>query len=168
MSHARELRFEALEARNLLSGAAHVAPSARHAAAATALVLNGTLNVDNSASSTTTDVEGDTITSTPVKGKLGALGEVHGTWTESADEFGDYLGPDTLQIRAANGTFVVAFSEQRTSGRHRIAGGAVTYQAPQIASNGTGAYARTTESGLIQFTTNSAHTSVANMTLSTS
>ena len=167
MSHARALRFESLEARELLSGAGPMKPGAAHAVTAAPLVLSGTLTVDNQASTTSMDEEEDTITSTPVSGQLGTLGKVHGVWTESADQYGDYLGPDTIKIHTAKGTFVVAFSEEHTSNRHRVAGGALAYEDPQIASQGTGAYAGAKESGSIELTTNKSRTLVETMAFST-
>ena len=94
MSHVRSLCFEALEERKLLSRG-HIVAHAKHAAVATPLVLNGTLTVDNKATTTSMDDQGDTTTSIPVAGQLGTLGEVRGIWNESADSEGDYLGPDT-------------------------------------------------------------------------
>ena len=77
MKHVHSLRFETLEARQLLSRA-HVHAAVAHAArpAATPVVLNGTLNVDNNpnATTTTTNEDGSMTTSVPVAGQLGALG----------------------------------------------------------------------------------------------
>ena len=59
MTHVHSLRFETLEARQLLL-ATHVAVADPARAAAPALVLNGTLTVDNNpgASSSVTNGEG--------------------------------------------------------------------------------------------------------------
>ncbi len=166
MRYARFLCFESLEERKLLSRA-HVALHARSVVAATALVLSGTLAVDNGAATTTEDEQGDVMTSTPVAGQLGALGEVHGIWNETSDQYGDYMGPDSLQLRTANGSFVVQFSEQNTDAVHHLTGGGIESVHPQLAADGTGAYARTKESGTIELSTNSARTVVTGMTLVT-
>ena len=164
MTRVGELRVEWLETRQLLSGAHHVEPHVKHPVAGSALVINGTLAVDNNAASVTMDAEGDTITSTPVAGQLGALGEVHGVWTTSDDEYGDYMGPDTLKVHDPSGTFVVQFNESAGHAR-RIGGGAVQYSDPQLAADGTSAYAGSRESGTIELTTNAARSSVTTLTL---
>ena len=111
MRHVHPLRFESLEARQLLSRAHGPAP-ARPRVAAAPLVLDGTLAVDNSpgAATTTMNIDGSMTTSVPVAGQLGALGQVHGLWNESVDAYGDYQGPDTLRLRDAKGTFTVEFN----------------------------------------------------------
>ncbi len=104
MKPARSFGFEALESRMLLSSG-HVT-SAHHAAradAATDLVLSGTLTVNNRAAIMESDAEGDSINETPVSGTLGALGEVHGVWTETFDAYGDYVGPDTIALSQFEG-----------------------------------------------------------------
>ncbi len=166
MSHVRSLCFDALEERKLLSRG-HVVAHAKNAVVATALVLNGTLTVNNRGTTTQMDEQGNTTTSTPVSGQLGVLGEVHGIWNESADSDGDYVGPDTLQLHNATGSFIVAFNANNPGQLHRIAGGAVYYEHPQHIAAGTGAYARVEESGSIELTTNKARTVVESMTLST-
>ena len=107
------------------------------------------------------------MTSTPVAGQLGTLGEVRGIWNESADEYGDYLGPDTMQLHNAKGSFVVAIQRTKhravTPSRGRCRPSTVDPSSP---SDGTGAYARAKESGTIELTTNSARTtSSLSMTL---
>jgi hypothetical protein len=166
MSHVRSLNFESLEERKLLSRG-HIVAQAKHAVVATALVLNGTLTVNNKGTTVSMDEQGDTTTSTPVAGQLGTLGQVRGIWNESADSEGDYVGPDTLQLHNAKGSFVVAFNADNPGQLHRVAGGAVYYQHPQHVSGGTRAYARAKESGSIDLTTNTARTIVESMTLST-
>ena len=141
MRHARSLCVESLEERKLLSRA-HVAPHDRPAVRATALVLTGTLKVDNNAATTNTDDDGDVMISTPVAGQLGTLGQVHGIWNTSSDDYGDYLGPDTLQLRTSKGTLMVAFSEQNTDSVTHVAGGATETVHPQFGNDGTGAYAK--------------------------
>ena len=84
MTHVHSLRFETLEARQLLS-MTHVAVAHAARAAAPPFVLNGTLTVDNNpdASSTIRNAEGFMTTSVPVAGQLGTLGQVHGIWEET-------------------------------------------------------------------------------------
>ena len=89
------------------------------------------------------------MTSTPVAGQLGALGKVHGVWNESADEYGDYMGPDTLRAPHCQGSFHCRIQRARRYAVHHLAGGARQEVEPQLASDGTGAYARTKESGTI-------------------
>ena len=164
MRHGRPLCFESLEEKKLLSGS-HVAAHNRAAVATTLLELTGTLKVHNQAAMTSTDENGDVMTSTPVTGQLGSLGEVRGTWNTASDEYGDYMGPDTLQLRTANGSFVVQFSEQNIDSVQHLAGGATETVHPQLASDGTRAYARAKESGTIELTSNPARTAVGSMTL---
>ena len=105
-----------------------------HAArpAATPVVLNGTLNVDNNpnATTTTTNEDGSMTTSVPVAGQLGALGEVHGLWDETVDSFGDYEGPDTLTLHDSNGALVVAFNNASSTPADVKVRGAVSYEHP--------------------------------------
>ena len=166
MNHVRSLCFDALEERKLLSRG-HLVAQAKHAVAATPLVLNGTLTVNNRGTTTSMDELGDTTTSTPVAGQLGTLGEVRGIWNESADSEGDYLGPDTLQLHNSKGSFTVEFNADNPGQLHRIAGGGVYYQHPQLVSGGARAYAHVKESGSIDLNTNTARTVVQTMTIST-
>ena len=166
MNRVRSLCFDALEERKLLSRG-HVVAHAKHAVAATPLVLNGTLTVDNNGATTSMDELGDTTTSIPVAGQLGTLGKVRGIWNESEDSEGDYLGPDTIQLHNAKGSFVVEFNADNPGQLHRVAGGALYYQHSQLVSGGTRAYAHTKESGSIDLNTNAAHTVVESMTIST-
>ena len=136
MRRSRFICFDALEERKLLSGARHVTAHAKPAVGTTPLVLNGTLTVVNTDQTTTEDEDGDVTTSTPVVGQLGILGKVHGIWNESADEFGGYEGPDTIQLRTAKGTFIVAFSEQNTSSVHHLAGARSSTFAPSLPLTG--------------------------------
>jgi hypothetical protein len=166
MRHVRSLCFEALEQRKLLSRG-HIVAHAKHAVVATALVLNGTLTVNSKGTTVNMDELGNTTTSTPVSGQLGALGAVRGIWNESADSEGDYVGPDTLQLHNSKGSFNVTFNADNPGQLHRIAGGGVYYEHPQHVSGGMRAYARAKESGSIELTTNPARTVVESMTLST-
>ena len=170
MKRVHSLRFEALEARQLLSRA-HVHVALAHAArpAATPVVLNGTLTVDNNpnATTTTTNEDGSMTTSVPVAGQLGALGKVHGIWDETVDSFGDYEGPDTLILHASNGAFGVAFNNENSPRAGVKVGSAMRYEHPQIVLGGDGAYAQASESGTIELTTNAARTEIVSMTLHT-
>jgi len=170
MKHVHSLRFETLEARQLLSRA-HVHAAVAHAArpAATPVVLNGTLTVDNNpnATTTTTNEDGSITTSVPVAGQLGALGQVHGIWDETVDSFGDYEGPDTLTLHDSKGTFAIAFNNENSPRADVKVRGAVSYEHPQIIYGGTGAYARASESGSIELTTNAARTQIVSLTLHT-
>jgi hypothetical protein len=167
MKYAHSLRFEALEARQLLSRGHHVTVAHVARPPATPVVLDGTLNVDNNANATssTTNVDGSMTTSVPVAGQLGAMGQVHGIWNETVDSFGDYEGPDTLTLHAAKGAVVVVFNNQNGSAANVKSRGPVIYEHPQMVYGGNGAYARTSESGTIELTSNAARTRIVSMTL---
>ncbi len=168
MKHVHSLRFESLEGRQLLS-AGHAGAAHATRAAAVSLVLDGTLTVDNNPNdmTETTNVDDSTTTSVPVAGTFGALGKVHGVWNETVDEFGDYEGPDTIVLRNAKGAFGVAFNNQNAKSTNPKARGATSYDHPQQVLGGNGAYARATESGTIELTTNPARTQVVKLTLQT-
>jgi hypothetical protein len=167
MRHDRALGFDALETRQLLSKAHHVAAHIAPAVAAVPLVLDGTLNVNNKGASVATNADGSSTTSTPVAGVLAGLGQVHGLWNESVDSFGEYQGPDTIQLRDPQGSFVVAFSTANLGKAHRTAQGDVFHPLTQRVYNGTGAYARASESGSLEMNTNNAGKVIVSMTLST-
>jgi len=158
MRHVHSLRFETLEARQLLSET-HVAV----AHAAPALVLNGTLTVDNNpgAASAIKNGEGWKTTSVPVAGQLGALGQVHGIWDETFDVHGDYVAPDELILRDSKGTFIVAFTQPP----HTKAPGIVSFKRAQVVLGGSGAYAMESERGSVEVTPNAAGTQVVSLTL---
>jgi hypothetical protein len=168
MKHVHSLRFETLETRQLLS-TAHGAVAHAARAAAAPLVLNGTLTVDNSpdASSTIMNADGSMTTSVTVAGQLGTLGEVHGIWDETVDAYGDYEGPDELILHDAKGSFAVAFNNENSQPAHAKAHGAISYQHAQLVLGGTGAYAKESESGSIELTTNAARTQIVSLTLQT-
>jgi hypothetical protein len=171
MKRVHSLRFETLETRQLLSTAhaavAHGAHAAR--AAAVPLVLNGTLTVNNNPAlaSINTNVDGSMTTSVPVSGQLGTLGQVHGVWNQTVDQFGDYEGPDTLVLRNSKGSFGVAFNDQSAKPTVAKAHGALSYEHAQVVLGGNGAYARATESGSIEATSNAARTEIVSLTLQT-
>jgi hypothetical protein len=168
MKHVHSLRFETLEARQLLSSAPIAVAHAARAVAAP-LVLNGTLTVDNNSSGSTSTVnaDGSTTTSVLVAGRLGALGQVRGFWNHTEDAYGNYEGPDTLHLRDSKGTFIVAFDNAGSSGAHAKVGGDISYEHPQQAGSGTGAYARASERGSIEVTSNAARTHVVSLALHT-
>lgn len=169
MNRDRSLHFEPLEGRQLLSGAhAHAGRAAASPATAPApLVLSGTLTVDNKQATTNSNMYSGYTTYAPVSGQLSGVGRVHGIWYESTDQFGDYLGPDTITLHGAKGSFTIAFSNA-SSGPAYKDGKTVYYQHAQKALGGSGAYAGETESGTIDLNENRAHTAVASMTLSSS
>jgi hypothetical protein len=167
MSHVHSLRFDALESRELLTKAHHAVAHGAPAVATAPLVLDGTLIVDNKAATTTMNADGSLTTTVPVAGRLGALGEVHGLWHESVDAYGDYTGPDTLQLRAPKGTFLVTFNNQNSPRAHQPAHSAASYEHPQRVYSGTGAYTKASESGSIDLTTNAARTRIDSLTLDT-
>jgi hypothetical protein len=169
MKFAHSLRFEALEARLLLSRGHHIAVAHAARPPATRVVINGTLNVDNNANatSTTTNEDGSMTTSVPIAGQLGALGQVHGIWNETVDSFGDYQGPDTLSLHGSKGALVVVFNNANGTAANKKERGAVSYEHPQMVYAGDGAYARASESGTIELTTNAARTKIVSITLHT-
>ncbi len=167
MSHPHSLHFDALESRELLTGA-HAAPAHAAAALTTPLVLQGTLTVNNHAAMSTTNMDGSSTTSVPVSGPLAGLGKVHGVWYESTDGFGNYLGPDLIRLRAARGTFTVAFSNQSPGPAHRTAARTVYYEHNQRVQGGTGPYAGARETGTIDLNMNAAHSAVQSLTLNSS
>jgi hypothetical protein len=167
MSLVRSLLLESLEGRRLLSNVHVIAAHAKPAVVATPLELSGTLTVENKAVSTTMNDDGSTTTSIPVSGQIGTLGNVRGVWDETADQFGDYEGPDTIQLRGAKGMVVIAFSKANPGPAYHNANGSVSYKHPQIFDGGTRAYSRGTESGSIVLTTNVSRKSIESMTLTT-
>ena len=88
MSHVRSLGFEDLEDRKLLSHG-HIVAHPKHAFAATPLVLDGTLTVNDKKATTMMDAQGNTTTSIPWQGnselwaKYGASGMRAATPTET-------------------------------------------------------------------------------------
>lgn len=173
MSQARRaFQFEALETRELLSAVHaprphHVRVHIRPAAAATALMLDGTLTVNNRGANSVPNLAGGMTNSVPVSGQLGSLGQVRGTWYESSDSFGNYVGPDTLVLHAAHGGFTVSFNNAAPGPAHPSGHGTVYYQHPQRAGSGTGAFAGAREIGTIDLNMNHGHTTVVSLTLST-
>jgi hypothetical protein len=163
MTHVRSLRFEILEGRQFLS-TAHVAAAHATPAFAPALVLNGTLTLDNNpGASTIRNGEGEATTSVPVAGQLGTLGQVDGTCDETVHVHGDHAALDELILRNAKGSIIVAFTQPA----HTKALSGVSFERTQVVWGGTGVYAGATERGSVEVTTNAAGTQVVSLTLQT-
>ena len=157
MVHKRSLFFDSLEVRQLLSKAHVSVGHVKPAVAPNPVVLDGTLAVDNKAASTMMNADGSMTNSIPVSGQLSTIGQVRGTWEERSDQYGDYEGPDTIQLRGSKGTIVIAFSNASHLPISRSNKASMSYQHPQLLFSGTRAYSRAAESGLIVLTTNVAH-----------
>ena len=168
MKHTHFIVFDILESRQLQS-TVHLPTAHPARVLAAPLVLDGTLSVNtkSNAISPTMNPDGSSTMSVAVAGQLGALGPVHGVWYENQDSFGEYQGPDTLRLRDAKGTITIAFTNVNRSPAHAKVRGAVNYEHTQRFYSGTGAYARASESGTIELTTNAAQTHVVSMTLHT-
>ncbi len=168
MRHDRSLGFDDLEERKLLSKVHHVVVHpAIKAKPVVPLVVDGTLTVNNRATSSSMNQDGGMTTSIPVTGSLGALGAVRGIWSETVDSFGDYEGPDSLQLRNSKGSFILVFNNENADKALRVPHGTVTFEVPQKAYAGSGAYARPSESGSIELTSNAARTGIVSLTLKT-
>ncbi len=166
MRHARSPRFDDLEDRKLLSKA-HIAAAHPAPAVAAPLVINGTLAVDYKAATMTMNPDGSSTTVVPVSGRLGTLGVVHGDWNQSVDSYGDYQGPDTIQLQDSKGTFVIAFNDGTPGKTYKTAQGAPYYEHNQHVAGGTHAYAKATESGSIELVMNSAKNQINSLILTT-
>ena len=167
MSRVHPLRFDALEARELLTAARAAAARARPAIVAAPVVLDGTLAVNDRAASMIENADGTSTVSVPVSGPLGPLGEVRGVWNETVDTFGDITGLDALRLRNAKGTLVVAFDNETPGKPQPGAKGTVFVEDLQRVFSGTGAYARATETGSIEIVSNAARTVVKDLSLHT-
>lgn len=166
MSHVRNLSFDALEGRLLLSTAHAARPHTTPARiVSTPLSLDGTLTVDNAATYTTTNMDGSTTTSTPVAGNLGSLGKLRGVWNESTDQFGDATGADIVRLANKQGTLVIVFANTTPGPAHAEGHGAVFYEHAQQLFQGTGAYAHNIETGSIELITNNARSAIVSMAL---
>jgi hypothetical protein len=160
MRQSRSLGFDDLETRKLLSKIHHPAaePKAKAAAAPAAvpmaLNLNGTLLVDMKAASQSQDEDDDTTTTVPVSGTLGSMGKVHGEWNESVDEFGDYLGPDTIEFANSQGTYTISFNSANLKNAHKVGKESIFPTLAQELDGATGIYAKASETGSIQVTLN--------------
>ena len=123
MRHTRSLCFDSLEERKLLSRATS-GPHARPAVTATSLVLTGTLRVQNKAAKTSMDPQGDVMTSTPVAGQLGTLGQVPRYLERNFRSVRRLPRPRYPATSYVPGILHVAFSEQKTDSVAHLAGGA--------------------------------------------
>ena len=168
MRRVLSLRFDALEARKLLS-AAQVA--ATKPAPAAPLNIDGTLAVDVNDASSSQNLDGSMTTSVPISGRLGALGKGFGFWNDTVDANGNYEGPDTLVIKFNNhlskGTLTIAFNNQNT-GKPRLMGhGLGYYQHPQEIESGAGEFAKASESGPIHVIVSTKNGAIEGLALGT-
>ena len=168
MSRVRgyEIRFDVLEARELLAASHHVVgPHSTPMIAGTPLVLSGTLAVDSNLTSSIGNGDGSSTTSTPLEGNLGSLGRVTGVWNESVDSFGEASGLNVLRLQTGKGSLIITFSTVNTAKAHPAGHGEVYYARAQKLLTGTGAYAKAKESGMLDLTTNAARSEIASVTL---
>lgn len=135
MSRDRRLEIEALETRLPLS----------HATAAAPLILDGTLSVKKDAAYRTTNSDGSTTTTIPVSGALGSLGKVRGFWFQNFDMYGNYMSPDSLNLKSGKGSVSVIFDHVTPT---HVKGKIVSYN--QRAHGETGAVQRSVESGTLE------------------
>lgn len=151
MRRDHPLGFDALEGRQLLS-AAHVST----VKPPTPVTLNGTLTVDVNDSSQYQNADGSWTTTVPVTGALDDYGKVKGTWSTNEDAYGNYMGPDTIQLqtKTPKGSFTVAFNNVNSDKPTRVSTNVGFYQHGQQLVSGAGAFARTTENGSIELMDN--------------
>ena len=143
-------RFDALETRKLLS-TAHPVPLP-----AVPVAVNGPLTVNVNDSAQSQNLDGSYTTSVPVSGTLGTLGKVKGLWETNIDAYGDYLGPDQLllQTKTPKGSFVIDFNNVNKGKPTKVSPTLGFYQHAQHLASGSGAFARTSESGSIELMDN--------------
>ncbi len=173
MRPTRSFGFDTLEGRMLLSKvhhpALHAAPvpasSSPPPQVASPMTLTGTLTANGKAT-VQYDSYGDQVTVTPVSGTLSGVGAVRGTWDESVDGSGKYLGPDSIQLHDAHGSLVVGFDATALANPVTTPQGTTYPGASFQVDNGQGAFAGATASGSIQETTNARHTQITGFTLS--
>ena len=166
MRRDRPLIFEGLESRRLMAKVHPAAAPVVHAEVVTPLVLDGTLVIDNKATAMSQDGLGDSYQETPVSGVLLGVGKVKGDWTESADSYGDPLGPDTIQLQNGQGSFTINFSTANHGSPHKTATGVESFKSlTQHVHGGTKAYAHATETGTITVNTNASGKVDETMTL---
>ncbi len=169
MSRRRNLLFDPLEARELLSRMHHPLTHVHRGRPAVAMVqkplsLSGTLTVENQASVSNSNQLGGTSTSIPIRGQLAGIGPVHGLWLENSDSLGNYVGPDTITIRAPHGAFTIAFSNASPGPVHRT-GKMVYYQHDQHVISSSGTFAHSSETGTIDLNLSPSQATVASLTL---
>jgi hypothetical protein len=168
MRNIRSLRFDALEARKLLSRV-HAAVSHHPAQTESAgpVVLDGTLTVDSKGSSSLMNGDGSSTNTVPVSGHLATLGTVRGAWSESVDQLGNPTGIDVLRLHNASGTVIVAFNNLSPAKPQRMSRGVIAFEHPQRLELGAGTYAGASESGTIDVVTNAATQNVKSLVLHT-
>ena len=86
-------------------------------------------------------------------------------WNQTVDEFGDVDGPNVLRLAAPSGSVVITFNTTNSVKAHPRAHGTFYYPHAQRLYAGTGAYTGTTESGMIDLTTNHARNEVTSLML---
>ncbi len=165
MRRDRSLRFEALEARKLLTKV-HVAAAP---VVATSVIISGTLTVNMKAATSTVNGDSSTTSSAPVSGRLGAYGKVMGIWHETTDAFGAYEGPDWIQLQSHNpkGSYILEFNNDNPGSPTPIGHNTGMYQHAQHLYDGTGAFAKATESGSIEILENNKSKAVESLILIT-
>ncbi|HWE39490.1 MAG TPA: hypothetical protein VG406_23265 [Isosphaeraceae bacterium] len=164
MRQVRSIGFEGLEGRMLLSRGHHA--RVHVAAVAPPLMLDGTLAVNNGGAATTMNPDGSTTTVTAVSGTLGTLGAVHGTWDVTVDSSGNNVGPDTMRVRNASGSVLLAFDELSPGPIHRVKHGPASMEHGLQVVGGTGAYAHASGIAAITMTTNNARTGIVSLAIS--
>ena len=169
MKRDHALGFDALETRKLLTKVHVAAAHPATAVAATPVVITGTLTVNMKAATSILNGDSSTTSSAPVSGRLGSYGKVQGTWNETVDAFGAYEGPDWVQLQSKNpkGSFIIAFNNNNPGSPTPIGHGTGMYQHAQHLYNGTGAFAKATESGSIEVLENTKTKDVESLVLIT-
>jgi len=130
-------------------------------------VLDGTLAVDNKATTTTLNSDGSTTASTPVAGRLGTLGEFHGVWLETTDAYGNNTGLDVLRIHDSKGTITLVFDNQNPGKAHPASHRASYFEDVERVYHDTGAFAGAAERGSIELVTNSDQSVITSLRLHT-
>ena len=178
MRSHRSLRFDGLEARQLL---AHAGPTATAAGRVHAMVeampiaLDGGLTVNQKGADASIDDTGEYTVMMPVRGTFDGVGPVQGFWVETQDSTGNLDGPDSLQLHNAHGSFAVTFiNPLATTGSAPTARGKAAHvraapvtMAPQHVQGGTKAYAHATEAGTITLVTDARGKNVIGFALTT-
>jgi hypothetical protein len=95
------------------------------------------------------------------------MGKVHGTWSESTDQFGDYLGPDTIEFGNSQGTYTIAFDSANLKNGHKIGKETIFPPLGQQLDGATGLYAKASETGSIQIILNPSKGVAETMTIVT-
>jgi hypothetical protein len=162
MKRNYSLGFDPLEARKLLT-TAHVSTPQP----IVPIAINGTLTVNPNDSTQFENPDSSWTTTVPVSGVINGLGKVKGTWETSVDPYGDYMGPDLLELqtKTPKGSFDIAFNNVNTTKPTKVSPGVGFYQHGQHLEQGTGAYSHVSESGSIELMVNDKKGSVTSMVL---